>query len=123
MPTTLQIAALLAILVGVAHSALGERYILIRLFRRQDLPALFGSDWFTRRTLRFAWHITTITWWGLAAILLILGGEEGRTETLVLRIIAMIFASSALIAALASRGRHLAWVVFVAIAALTWLSS
>ena len=45
-------AAVLTLAVGAAHSYLGARYILIRLFRRADLPHLFGSDVFTRRTLR-----------------------------------------------------------------------
>lgn len=60
------VGAALALGVGAAHSYLGERYILIRLFRRPDLPHLFGSDLFTRRTLRFAWHLTTLAWWGFA---------------------------------------------------------
>lgn len=63
-------AAFLLFLIGVVHSYLGERYILIRLFRRDNLPKLFGSDWFTKRTLRFAWHLTTIAWWGYGAMLL-----------------------------------------------------
>ena len=58
----LRSAATLAVGVGLAHSYLGERYILTRLFRRTPLPPLFGSDTFTRRTLRFAWHITTVAW-------------------------------------------------------------
>jgi hypothetical protein len=64
-------AAVLLVAIGAAHSYLGERYILIRLFRlfRRDLPKLFGSDWFTKRTLRFAWHITTVMFWGFAALL------------------------------------------------------
>lgn len=33
---------------------------LVRLFRRADLPHLFGSDLFTRRTLRLAWHLTSV---------------------------------------------------------------
>jgi len=38
------------VLVGVAHSVLGERYILIRLFKREGLPKLFGGTEFTTRT-------------------------------------------------------------------------
>ena len=45
-------AALLILVVGGAHSYLGERYILIRLFRG-PLPKVLGSEEFTRRTLRF----------------------------------------------------------------------
>lgn len=39
-------------------------------FNRQDLPYLFGSDVFKARTLRFAWHLMTVTWWGPAVLLL-----------------------------------------------------
>ena len=43
-----------------------------------------GSDWFTKQTLRFAWHITTIVWWGFAAILYLLENpsENIRQEIL-----------------------------------------
>lgn len=112
--------AFLGLLLGFAHSYLGERYILVRLFRRSDLPKLFGSDGFTRRTLRFAWHLTTVTFWGLAAILVLAASASGadfRHRTLL--VISGTFFVSALIAAGATRGRHLSWVVFGAIAALT----
>ncbi|GAA3930276.1 hypothetical protein [Luteimonas lutimaris] len=69
METLLYLAAVLAVALGAAHSVLGERYILIRLFRRNDLPKLFGSSEFTIRTLRFAWHVTTVAWFGFAALL------------------------------------------------------
>jgi hypothetical protein len=64
MNSWLALAATLAVLVGAAHSYLGERYLLVRPFRRGGLPPLHGSDVFTRRTLRFAWHVTTVAWWG-----------------------------------------------------------
>jgi hypothetical protein len=64
----LYVAAALIALLGLAHSILGERYILIRLFRR-DLPKLFGGTDFTRRTLRFAWHFTTVLAFGISALL------------------------------------------------------
>jgi len=66
MRISLLMAAVLTILVAAAHSYLGERYILIRLLRRNDLPKLFGGVEFTKKTLRFAWHITSIAWLGLA---------------------------------------------------------
>src|SRR4029077_4695672 len=66
--SALYLAACLCVALGLAHSVLGERYILIRLFRRSDLPKLFGGTEFTTRTLRFAWHLTTIAWWGAAAL-------------------------------------------------------
>jgi len=72
MTAMLYVAAFLAFAVGIAHSTLGERYILVRLFRRTELPMLFGDTRFTIRVLRFAWHLTTIAWWGFAAILVLL---------------------------------------------------
>jgi len=116
-------AAALCASVALAHSWLGERYVLIRLFRRADLPHLFGSDLFTRRTLRFAWHLTSVAWLGFGALLVVAarGAEPGGTEGL--RVVAATFAASALVTLVGSRGRHLAWVLFAAIAALAWLGA
>ena len=120
MNAALTIAVVLAIAVGAAHSYLGERYVLIRLFRRPDLPHLFGSDVFTRRTLRFAWHITTIAWLGLAGVLWALG--RGST-TAGIRAVSIACLLSALLTLVASRGRHLAWIVFLAIAVAAWVGA
>ncbi len=115
------IGAFLAFGVGMAHSYLGERYILIRLFRRSDLPRLFGSDDFTKRTLRFAWHLTTVAWWGFGALLLLLT-QGARTATLG-AVIGATFAVTALLTAVGSRGRHVAWPVFFAIAVTAWFAT
>ena len=60
--------------------SLGEKYILIRLFKRNNLPKLLGSDWLTKRVLRFAWHLTSIAWWGFAAILYWLTATDGNPQ-------------------------------------------
>ena len=116
----LLLAATLVVLVGLAHSYLGEKFILMRLFR-QPLPRLFGDDWFTRQTLRFAWHITTVAWLGFAA-LLVLAHRDAVDATSMLWVVGATFGVSALIALIASRGRHLAWLVFGAIAAICLLA-
>ncbi len=122
MSPLLAAAAGLLILIGVAHSVLGERYLLIRLFRRPDLPKLFGGDSFTRRTLRFAWHLTTLAWWGFAAVLLVLARPGVALERATLQVVAGTFFASAIVTALASRGRHLAWPAFLAVSLLAWWS-
>ena len=115
-------AAFLASLLAVGHSYLGERYLLIRLFRRDDLPKLFGGTEFTKRTLRFAWHLTSVAWLCLAAVLVKLNSHTpSRAELGAL--LAGTFATSAVVALVGSRGRHLSWVVFMAIALLTWLGT
>ncbi len=112
MSFALYVAAVLAVAVGAAHSILGERYILSRLFRRDDLPKLFGGTEFTTRTLRFAWHITTIAWWGFAAILVQLAQRSVSLRNIAL-VVGTTFGVTAVITLAASRGRHLAWVVFL----------
>jgi len=122
MPIAPYIAALLLIAVGVAHSYLGERYILIRLFRREDLPKLFGGTAFTTRTLRFAWHITTIAWWGFAAILLHLA-QGSVSSRFVTSAIGTTFIATGLVTLTASRGKHLAWPVFIVIGIISICAS
>jgi len=115
------VAAVLAVAIGAAHSYLGERYILVRLLRRADLPRLFGSDVFTKRTLRFAWHMTTVAWWGLGAVLvMVTGGASARSTGAA---IAATFLATALLILIGSRGRHLAWIVFLVIAAAAWYAT
>jgi len=107
-------AATLMILLGLAHSVLGERYLLIRLFRRPDLPKLFGGTAFTTRTLRFAWHLTTVIAWGLAAVVLQIGSlpdADGRRIALILAVTLLI---SGLLPLIVTRGRHLSWLVLFA---------
>ncbi len=108
------VAAALAFGLGLAHSILGEKYILIRLFRRTDLPKLFGGTTFTVRTLRFAWHLTTVAWWG-AAVLFFLMAQKPLSSAVVSGVLAGVFLVSAGVTLIASRGRHLAWPVFLTI--------
>ncbi|HEY7512306.1 MAG TPA: hypothetical protein VIG50_18740 [Vicinamibacteria bacterium] len=121
MIPVLLLAAALLVFVAAAHSFLGERYILVRLFRRADLPKLLGSDAFTKQTLRFAWHLTSVAWLGFAGLLAAqaVGGSTWRVQQ---RLIAGTFALSAAAAGAGSRGRHLSWIVFLAVAALVWVA-
>ena len=100
--------------LGAAHSVLGERYILTRLFRRDDLPKLFGSSEFTTSTLRFAWHITTVAWFGFAA-LLIHAGRGDLTISGTLQILGLTSVISGLLPLFLTRGRHLSWLVLFVI--------
>ena len=111
----LTIAAILLMLCGVVHSVLGERYLLRRLFKRDNLPHLFGSDAFTKGTLRFAWHITTFCWFGFAALLLLL-----PQSTALLLTVGLIFLASGVLSAYYTKGKHLSWLVFFVISALSF---
>ena len=117
----LLVAAILTFAIGLAHSYLGERYILIRLFR-QPLPKLFGDDNFTKQTLRFAWHLTSIAWlgFGVLLVLLYLGDTSGSS---LLNVIGTTFAITALTALLASRGKHVSWILFGAVSVICYVSA
>lgn len=117
MSAWLWLAVVAIVMLGVAHSVLGERYILVRLFRRTDLPHLFGSDWFTKRTLRFAWHLTSVAWFGMAAMIVLLAGGDPQWALRALSLTALL---SAGIAFGATRGRHFAWLVFLVIGVALW---
>lgn len=114
MPTLFFIASVLCVVLALAHSYLGERYILIRLFRRGDLPRLFGGTEFTARVLRFAWHLTSIAWLG-AAWLFVFMALDRLSAASAAAVLAGVFLVSGGITLVASRGRHLAWPVFMAI--------
>lgn len=116
-PNWLLLAAALVFAVGLAHSFLGEKYILMRLFRRQDLPKLLGDATFTVRTLRFAWHLTTVAWWGFGAML-VLAAQQRLDPASTLQVLAVTMLVTSVTVLVASRGRHLAWPVFGAIGAI-----
>lgn len=119
----LLIGSILLIIIGFIHSYLGEKYLLIRLFKRDNLPKLLGSDWFTKRVLRFAWHLTTITWWGFASVLYLLIQPSDNIRFEILVIIATVFAASGIVSFLFSRGKHLSWVIFFTVAILCAFSA
>jgi hypothetical protein len=86
--------------LAVAHSALGEQAILRPLFARSwdlGIPRVAAE-----RILRFAWHITSIAWLGLAALAL------GASPWAVLAEVACV---SGLVIFVSLRG-HLAWPIF-----------
>lgn len=113
----LLIAASLMFFAGVAHSYLGERYILTRLFQRDGLPKLFGGTAFTTGTLRFAWHLTTVVWWGLAYLTVVAAyGNISRDQfLLVMGVISLVSAAFPLYF---TRGKHLSWLVFLLVGVL-----
>jgi hypothetical protein len=113
------LGAILLIAIGVAHSYFGERYILIRLFRKDGLPKLYGSTEYTKNTLRFAWHLTTVAWFGFAFLLIHLSGDS-LSKSVIGNIIGFTFLVHGIVSLAGSKGKHFSWPVFftIGIAAL-----
>jgi len=115
----LNFAAIILLLLGIAHSYLGEKYILIRLFKKTNIPHLYGSEDFTKNTLRFAWHITTFAWLGIAVML----AFETKPSNLLLYTTSVVFLVSGLVSVYFSKGKHFSWICFLAISLLTFFST
>jgi hypothetical protein len=111
------VAAVLLVLLSLLHSYLGEKYILVRLFRLDHLPKIFGSDDFTKRTLRFAWHLTTIAWLGIAALMVYIA-QPNINRVVLGNIIGLIFFLHFLVAFIGSKAKHLSWIIFILITLL-----
>ena len=118
-------ASLITVLTAVVHTVLGERLIIGPLQESTDLPAVRGSAGFTKRTLRFAWHVTSVLGIGIAGVLFYYASIEELQpdQVAVLTIIAATLFVSFVVSLIGSRGRHPAWILFLAAAILTWLGS
>ncbi|HYC05712.1 MAG TPA: hypothetical protein VED40_20635 [Azospirillaceae bacterium] len=115
----LLVAALLLVALGVAHSWLGERRLIGPLLDPAIRSGPLARSGFFRRVLRFAWHLTSFLWWGAAAQyvwLSFLPLDTGGRAALATG--AVVFAASGLATLALSKGRHLAWPVFLAVAGL-----
>ncbi len=104
----LSAAAAIVCLLALAHSVLGERFLIRRLLRRDDLPRLLGSTEFTRNTLRYCWHLTTVIALGLAFLLVQIGA--GATAQALVQTLAFTLLLAAALALVVTRARHLSWV-------------
>lgn len=109
------VAALLTGGLGIAHSILGERYI-IRWLLKHDLPRLFGGTEFAAGTIRFAWHMTTVMALGFAVLLGLIAVDAPST-TLVVTIGCTLIACGVL-PIYFTRGRHLSWLVLFVVGGL-----
>lgn len=102
--------------LGVAHSYLGEKYLLARLLK-QNLPRLSRDrdDAFTKQVLRFAWHLTTVAWFGLGLIVWV------EPTARISHTVGSIFLVHVPFPLVWTKGRHLSWVIFLAIGILLWI--
>jgi len=117
--TALLMAAALTFAVGAVHSLLGERRLIGPLLAPGHRQGILERSAFARQVLRFAWHLTTIAWWGIGAMLVAYAlAPLDPSSRSTLAIIAVTFSITGIVILAASGGRHLAWPVFLAIAGL-----
>ncbi len=101
-------AASLLALAGL-HSALGERLLIGPLLALEPWPRLPLGGFLARRTLRFAWHLTSIAWAGLAVLV---AGRPG--DPFAMAVAAGVLTITGGVIFGAARGRHFGWTVSLA---------
>lgn len=115
-------AALLAFLVGLIHSVMGERLIFQPLRRASRVPTA-GGEALPKSHIRIlwaTWHIVTLLGWAVAAILVRLS-QTGPDEKVIAGIVAVATAGSAALVFIGTRGRHPGWAGLLGVSALTLL--
>lgn len=99
-------AAIIIIAIGFIHSFLGEKMIIGPLLRKNEMSA------FKQRTIRIAWHITTLFWFAIAAHLIAMQLFPGNERQSFLWIMAATFGISTIISLISSKGKHISWTGF-----------
>ena len=112
-------AAVLLIVTAFAHSALGERRLIGPLLARRE--GILASD-LARFILRFAWHLTSVTWAVLAVILVQLVRDPATARFWAAAGTGVAFTGIGLFDAVATRGRHVGWPLLVGIGIAALLS-
>jgi hypothetical protein len=109
-------AAIVLVVTALAHSVLGELFIL-RKMAPGVFPRLLRSDVLAARTTRATWHITTALG---AAFIPILWHERAAPDPFVIDVIASSLAACGVIGIVVTRARHPGWIAFAVAAALAF---
>jgi hypothetical protein len=115
----LSTAAVLLVVTAFAHSALGERRLIGPLLARRE--GVLSSD-LARFILRFAWHLTSVTWAVLAVILVQLVRDPATARLWAAAGTGVAFTGIGLFDAVATRGRHVGWPLLAGIGIAALLS-
>lgn len=118
-------AAILAFLVGLVHSILGERLIFRRMRQGGFIPTnggrVIGEGHV--RILWASWHVLTVFGWCLAAVLLWLAQAEPAPHALIAQAIVVAMTAGSFLILVGTRGRHPGWIGLLGVAVLAWLAN
>lgn len=117
------ISAVLLVLVGLFHSVIGGKRLIAPIVVREGLPTILGSRTMSRVTLKAGWHLLTVMWFALAAVLVLDGLAIAEFRQLTLLVFGGTFVFCGVIALILSRGKHLSWAFFFPIGGiLFWMA-
>ena len=119
-------AGVLAFLVGLAHSVLGEWLIFRRMREGGVIPTngarLIGEGHV--RILWASWHVLTVFGWCIGAILCWLSqGPQSLAHAFFANAIVAAMVAAAALVFIGTKAKHPGWVGLLGVAALTWLGT
>ena len=118
-------AAILAFIVGLVHSALGERLVFRRLRKGGAIPTnggtLLGEGHV--RILWASWHVLSVFGWGISCILLWLAfhAPARASAGFILNAIAVSMLCGAGLVFVGTKARHPGWAGLLGVAVLVWI--
>lgn len=115
----LYLAATLLIVTGLVHSVLGDRRLITPLLSRRD--GILASD-FARFLIRFAWHLTSVTWAVLAVILVAIAHDPVTARWWASVATGAAFTGIGFYDLICTRGRHVGWPLLTGIGLAALLS-
>lgn len=119
------LAGLLALIVGLIHSVMGEARIFSRLRKDGFIPSEGGSLLKEShvRILWASWHALTMFGWGFAALLfwLSLSTNGSAPKAVVGNMVIASMVASSMLVLIGTKGRHPGWLGLLGVAVFTWL--
>jgi hypothetical protein len=106
----LQSAGVLAILLAIAHGAIGE----LRVFARARIEPQRA-----RTLLHLIFQATTVDWIAIAVLLIAAPWLGPQARPWIIAVAVVVYGYAAVGNAVASRGRHVGWVLMSCVLALT----
>jgi len=105
----LQAAGVLAILVALTHAVIAELHV----FAKAHIEPRG-----TRRLLRLIWQASTVDWIAIGVLLIAAPGLGTHARPWVVALAVVVYAYAALGNALATRARHVGWMLMSGVVAL-----
>ncbi|CAN5486219.1 hypothetical protein BH10BDE1_BH10BDE1_25090 [soil metagenome] len=120
------VAIALIAFLGIAHSALGE-VLIFRHLRKNGQWIDLGISGLKIRQIRAlwsTWHLITLFGWSLGGVLLVntapMISTDAEIKRIVVDVLATTFSVSTVFWLIGTKGKHPAWIVFLAISILLW---
>ncbi|RUT31949.1 hypothetical protein EJP77_11305 [Paenibacillus zeisoli] len=122
-------ASIIAFVVGLVHTVLGEVLIFRKLRQGRLIPTNGGSllSESNVRILWASWHALTAFGWAIAFILFWLSkmtlSEAGGTYTVLEHTIAASMLVSAVLVLIGTKGKHPGWIGLSIVSVLVWMGT